>query len=484
MSLVNDLLIELDRNREGMSRSDADPLEGLSPRKPLAFETKTSIGRVPKAIALIAAGCLGFGVARLDPPKSAAEEFASTDSLSLNEGPMAMNAAGQTKVSALPKVSAPRPSSFEANLRIDRPVALRAVRVEQTDGATRVEIATDRDAEFRIEPGQSEGVFNILLEHATLREPLPILDLFGTAIRSIQTQHEDDGIRLQFTLDSDSRVQSQRLDQAGGTTLIVDFQPAARPRVETIRRAVTKPPKSATVATASYSDASSKRMNAKAKPSQKTDQPQHEMQISRSASDRKRSHREKARQSADRTVESAREAKESGDLEVAARLYSTARETSPDHHDAIVEGVTVLNQLGRVDEALLLIGEARNAQPKNPVYLMVHAKLLAENDLQSAITLLDDSGLSLEAAPEVQALTAAYLQKNGQHDSAIERYEAILRRYPNRPKVWLGLGISLEARGRTVEALDVYRIAMQLGELPGRSRGWISARIDALNQES
>jgi tetratricopeptide (TPR) repeat protein len=495
MSLVNDLLIELDRNRSGAARSDSAPLDGLSPRKQPTPAPTSSASRVPVVLALIAAGCLGFGIAQFgSAPEVDAAEDTSAASLAAHSAP----SPASTPEAALPRVSAPRPQAiagdielsglaeriagpkagpitpFEGMLRIERPIALQDLRIEQTGTATRVEITTDRSAEYRIDPGISKGAFNIVLEDAVLREPLPTLDLYGTAIRSVQTQHEDDAVRVELTLDADSHVQSQRVDRTEGALLIFDFQPtkkraaAAAPRANTRRRVAE---------TAKISGRSSN-------PSTIAEKPASGMKISRSANDRKRVDREDARQRAELAVASARTAREAGDLAGAAHFYETARKASPGQHDAIVEGASVLQAMNQTEEALALIEQARAAQPRDPVYLMVHAQILAEDDLPGAIKLLDAAGVSVSAAPEVHALTAAYLQKNGQHDSAIARYESILRRYPKRPKSWMGLGISLEARGRTAEAVDVYRIAMQLGELPGRSRGWISARIEALSEES
>ena len=89
----------------------------------------------------------------------------------------------------------------------------------------------------------------------------------------------------------------------------------------------------------------------------------------------------------------------------------------------------------------------------------------------------------MTVAPDVHALAAAYEQRAGNHAAAIERYERILHRFPEEPRGWMGLGISLESVDRPREARDVYRIALQVGELPRSSRQWVMGRLSALGEK-
>ncbi len=61
-------------------------------------------------------------------------------------------------------------------------------------------------------------------------------------------------------------------------------------------------------------------------------------------------------------------------------------------------------------------------------------------------------------------------------------YGKLLRRFPEESRSWMGLGISLEAVGRRDEARDVYRISLQVGELPRETRRWIGTRLVALGE--
>jgi len=173
-----------------------------------------------------------------------------------------------------------------------------------------------------------------------------------------------------------------------------------------------------------------------------------------------------------------------GNLEEADRRYAAARELNPDHRDATIEHASLLADTGRLSQAIESVRRARQTAKKDASLAMLHARLFERaGHIEDAILLLDRSGLTLTQAPEVFALAAAYLQKNGRHEEAIRRYETIVRRYPGESSWWMGLGISLEAQKREAEALDVYRIAIQTGDLSQPSRRWVAARVDAISEE-
>ena len=137
----------------------------------------------------------------------------------------------------------------------------------------------------------------------------------------------------------------------------------------------------------------------------------------------------------------------------------------------------------RLPEALDFIRKARRTEPTESGFAMLEARLVAgTGDFDAAIRILDEAGFDPTLAPEVHALASAYLQRTGRHERAIERYETILRRHPTESRWWMGLGISLEAMNQKTEALNAYRVAMRAGNLPGRSRHWVSARIADLRE--
>ncbi len=209
-----------------------------------------------------------------------------------------------------------------------------------------------------------------------------------------------------------------------------------------------------------------------------------ELRIERSRQDHEREDRAALRARIERTLADARRARTAERFEEADSLYAEVVLLAPGDTSALVEWSALLAEHGRAEKALALLESARTRAPRDATLLIAHARLLGlQGDLAAAIRLLDASGLAVTESPDVHVLAAAYHQRAGDHPAAIERYEQILRRFPDESRGWLGLGVSLEAVGRRDEARDVYRIALQVGELPPGSRRWLTTRLAALGQE-
>jgi MSHA biogenesis protein MshN len=80
---------------------------------------------------------------------------------------------------------------------------------------------------------------------------------------------------------------------------------------------------------------------------------------------------------------------------------------------------------------------------------------------------------------EYRGLHAAVLQRLTLHAEAAEEYRAALRLAPNASVWWLGLGISLEALGRTAQARDAFERARG-GNLSAELAAFADQRIHAL----
>ncbi|MBT5230207.1 MAG: hypothetical protein HOM11_08005 [Methylococcales bacterium] len=82
-----------------------------------------------------------------------------------------------------------------------------------------------------------------------------------------------------------------------------------------------------------------------------------------------------------------------------------------------------------------------------------------------AIALLQDS-IKKEPNDALSALLAACYQRTEQHQAAINQYQSSLKTQPNQPKLWVGIGISLEATKQHKKAENAYQKALNLGLTP------------------
>lgn len=496
MSLVNDLLIELDRRKAEKTPARSALLDGLEPTD----RPRRSGRRLGTGVALIATTAfigagLHFVLAAGTPPIAGRGAVGAAPAplvdlvdlvappkppgARLPLGPPAASASEATNAS--PTVGDRAPASERAATihRIDRAPRLSALALEPRAHFTRLRLAGDAGLRAVVDRSVSGRRLVLHLPKAQVAAPFDGLDLGRTPVVSLTTREIDDGLSFELELDRPVRVRTQEQRTADATTILVDLTPVAPSPPERAREVAgagrTHADTRHAPAAVERPVAATRRDRAAAPRSGG---------IERSASDRARAERERARARADDALALARLAREDGRLEEALAHAVQASTQLPDHREALLEHVALLSELGRADEAIERVRSARRERRRDAGLAMLHARLLeASGRRDQAIRTIDESGLDVASAPELHALAAVFLQRDADHAEAIDRFEAIVRRHPGEARWWMGLGISLEAQARTSEAADVYRIAIELGALSRPSREWVGARIAALEGE-
>ena len=128
--------------------------------------------------------------------------------------------------------------------------------------------------------------------------------------------------------------------------------------------------------------------------------------------------------------------------------------------------VKLLLEAKRVDEAIQVLQDGLQTQPAQLGWAMSLARLqMDRGDLAGAWQTLNYSQPAAANNADYQGFSGHVLQRLGRHKDAIERYLAAARLSPNDGRWWLGLGLSLEAEGRTSEAKEAFQHAKQTGNL-------------------
>ncbi|MEZ4333273.1 MAG: tetratricopeptide repeat protein [Myxococcota bacterium] len=479
MSLVNDLLIETERRRRRTSTARTLRLDDLVPVRDDASRSRSASARLRGvaigAVALLAiavAAGLGARVAALRGPSFVGD----LPALPAVAAPLAEAPASSDAKSATPRTEPIAAQEGGRALSAQRPTRIEAVLVDRVAGVTRVRVETDGPTRHRIEHDPASARLELVLEDAALVGATEPIELVDTPIRALDLREEASDLHLDLALDRDVASRARWLERAGGAVLILELESGPSSRDGMATRHSPAPTSGAPPAAPAQSP---DRVHSPdlGDPSA--------LHIARSSRDREREARAARRETLAAALDAARRANVEGRLEEADARYAEIALLAPDEPIALAEWSEVLERLGRASEARALLESARTAAPRDVELLVAHARLLERaGDRAGAIELLDRSGLAVTEAPEVHALAAAFLQRAGRHEAAIERYELILRRFPEESRGWLGLGISLEAVGRASEARDVYRIALQVGALPGSTRQWITSRLSSLGEEA
>ena len=387
--------------------------------------------------------------------------------------------------------------------------------VERANGRTRLTIESDARARFQIERRDEARLVDITVDAATQDDPTAALDLVGTPIRSLRTRSLARRTVLTLALDTPQKIRTRWTQGRGDSTLVIELEELSdtgesassnqdSPRRTRERVRDDAPPAYSSHEVVRAPEADIWHEEKPARDETETDNgyaredrwddtepflaeaetPPAALLIERSAADRLRTDREQTEKHAEKSMRAAQLAHASGDLTQAVSHYMRALDTLPGHRRAIFEVSPLLVELGRLDDAIALVRVARERVPEEAGLTMLHAQLVERTgDVKGAILVLERAAPNPADAPEIHALAAAYLQQTGEHELAIDRYETLLRRHPGQSRWWMGLGISFEAAGREADALDVYRIAMQVGELSAQSRRWVAARVQDLSEE-
>ena len=121
--------------------------------------------------------------------------------------------------------------------------------------------------------------------------------------------------------------------------------------------------------------------------------------------------------------------------------------------------------------------------PQHPPYKKLQARLLmAQGRNAEALQLLRQRPPELLQDREYHDLLASLYQRAGEHENAVLVYQSLLASDPAESRWWVALGISLEALERTGEAVASYRRSLQGRELSVEIRQYSQNRIRSLGR--
>ncbi|WP_301100638.1 tetratricopeptide repeat protein [Propionivibrio sp.] len=128
--------------------------------------------------------------------------------------------------------------------------------------------------------------------------------------------------------------------------------------------------------------------------------------------------------------------------------------------------VKLLLEAKRLDEAVQVLQDGLQGQPAQIGWAMNLARLQVDRgDLVGAWQTLNYSQPAAGNNADYQGFTAHVLQRLGRNRDAAEHYRAATRLSPGEGRWWLGLGLTLEADGRSDEAREMFIRARQSGNL-------------------
>lgn len=172
---------------------------------------------------------------------------------------------------------------------------------------------------------------------------------------------------------------------------------------------------------------------------------------------------------------------EDGRLTEAVAGLRAALKIDPRHEAARQTLVGLLIEAKRPDEAIRELGAALALDPRQPAMAMLMARLQLERGGPGIETLLRTLPYAAGNG-EYHAFLAGALQRAQRHREAVAHYEAALRSTPQNGVWWMGMGISLEAEQRDLEAAVAYRRALDSAALSEPLREFVERKLRQLGR--
>lgn len=167
-----------------------------------------------------------------------------------------------------------------------------------------------------------------------------------------------------------------------------------------------------------------------------------------------------------------------GRIDDAIGAYEAALQQDAGHHGARQALVALLLESKRNADAERVLQEGLRKGPEQTAFAMLLARLQVERGaVEPALATLEQSLPYAGNLADYRAFLAALLQRQGRHKEAVDHYRVALQLVPNNG-VWLvGYGISLQGLQRNEDARDAFRRALDSRSLSPELQKFVKQKL-------
>lgn len=330
---------------------------------------------------------------------------------------------------------------------------------------------------------QTPRALALLIPDARLGDALPLLP--GDLVKDFSLTQQDDGLALYLEAIRESGFKLERSDQ--GLSITIRLQPVP----SRVAAAVTQASEAApvTLSAPPASAAASAAPSAPAPVSEASAGPRHTDTVVRrkDAISTVQNTAPPVAKAAVQTpsdrqsVARARKLLQQSRVHEAKLLLQQQLSAQPHHHQSRALLAGILLAAGesaqaeqQVDAGLALGGEDSGLKK-------LKARLLLQrNQAEAAVALLERMPPLVSADAEYHELRASALQKLARGDEAAAVYYQLLQLNSTEPRLWAGLGYSLEVANRRAEAVQAYNSSLQAPHLSDNLKQFVNHRLAQL----
>ncbi|MCP4005177.1 MAG: hypothetical protein GY725_13365 [bacterium] len=492
MSVINDMLRDLENRREEIRPMDPGVLEGLRSTTPRESEPTGGSHwmSVLSTICIVGTTILGFALLE--------RRIGDSAIIWQSAGSLPAAAAEPSTIlvreAALALLDVPHPEphmqgssgTIRPNMSTAMPpapweeVRLVGTHLEQSEERTQLTFELSAETTHVVERDDADDIELVLLDTRLTDAPAQ-LKLGGTLLRSVHVSGGTEDVRILLEPAVPVRVQSTMVAEAGAARLVLTFEPSLEQEADGFRSR--DPLARFEMGYESYDDG--EYVSDDDSPSSRPETSQNRSNEGVPASDgfRKTAVAIAEPSPAERAFLRAAKLIAAGIDGIGVESLREAAAYDPMHIGARNLLISTLIRLDRLEEASVEIEKGRAIAPGDPSFAKLEARLLIERDEPSkALAVLVTSPPAILKDPEYHAMIAALYQRAGDHVRAANSFRKLLSLRADRAPWWMGLGISLEGAGQPNEALIAYRNAVRLGSMGEESLDFTRGRIAMLGE--
>ena len=167
-----------------------------------------------------------------------------------------------------------------------------------------------------------------------------------------------------------------------------------------------------------------------------------------------------------------------GHLNEAAAIFRSVLREEPRHLGARQALLGMLAEAKQWEEAQSLLKDALAIMPTHYIWAMALARIQVERgNTAAALETLMQHMAYAEKRAEYQGFAGALLQRLQRPREAAQRFQAAAQLKPSEGRWWLGLGMALEADGRSAEAREALLRAQNSDGLTPESQAFIASKL-------
>ncbi len=470
MSLINQMLKDLEFRQQGAVSSDVKPFPGAG--KGLRRGSRLLL--IGLGVVLLLSGVFFRqhipGPARVSSP--ADRTFA--------EGPAEQEtAAAEGAAVASVAVSAEQPGA-DAALALSKNIALEAMRLREFDSFVHFEADFDRPPVYHLALAKDRRSLRIDL--AAVESVAEMPKMTGQRwLQKLQVVQRDSGLVVKLVAKPQLSIRdfSATVQVAGGGyRLLLDLHPELPLQAGDQQEELPKAVESATVQDQDRlaPETSEADKQARVTASQDKGLPAPVESLQRTQ------HQPTAVELAGQACRQAQEALKEGRNREGEQALRQVLERQPAHLAARQALIAELLRQRRQDEARRLLSDGVSLHPEHLPLRMSYADLLVsqEASAEALDLLLAGPQPSPVEAPRLHALQAALYQRLGQYQAAAQEYRALLTTQPDNGLWWMGLAIAREHAGAAEEAVAAYEAALSGRGISPALTSYVQQRLVAL----